>query len=145
MTAGRELEGEEAGAAAGIERVEHASAREDEIEDAIPGGALRRRADAVAKVVVEARRPPIPVGGDLLLDDLSSVGRHTMSLEKMVGRDGIEPPTPGFSDLSYGDDGVGKVASVLPPSPPTGIITWLDLRTWSGVLLFVKLKFPSWP
>jgi len=71
MTAGRELEGEEAGAAARIERVEYASASEDEIEDAVPGGALGGRADAVAKVVVEAWRPPIPMGRDLLLDDVS--------------------------------------------------------------------------
>ena len=44
MTAGRELEGEEAGAAARI----------------------------------EAWRPPIPMGRDLLLDDVRSGGRHTM-------------------------------------------------------------------
>src|SRR6266496_3416422 len=48
MAAGRELEGEEAGAAAGIERLERTSAPEDEVEDAVPGGALGGRADAVA-------------------------------------------------------------------------------------------------
>ncbi len=58
--------------------MEDASAREDEIEDAVPGGPLGGRADAVAKVVVEAWRPPIPMGRDLLLDDVRSVGRHTM-------------------------------------------------------------------
>jgi len=42
MTAGRELEGEEPGAAAGVERVQLASAAEDEVEDAVPRGALRR-------------------------------------------------------------------------------------------------------
>src|SRR5207247_6401567 len=71
MAAGRELEGEEAGAAAGIERLERTSAHEDEVEDAVPGGALGGRADAVAEVLVEVRRPPLPVGGDLSLDDVS--------------------------------------------------------------------------
>ena len=68
MPAGRQLEAEKAGAAAGIERVERAPPREDEIEDAVPGCALRGRANAVAEVLVEVRCPPIPVGGDLLLD-----------------------------------------------------------------------------
>ena len=58
MTAGRELEGEETGAAAGVERVERAAPPEDEIEDAVPGGALGRGADTVAEILVEvaARR-----------------------------------------------------------------------------------------
>jgi len=74
VAAGRELEREEPGAAAGIERVERPAAGEDQIEDAVPRGALVARADAVAEVVVEGRRPPIPVGGDLLLDDVSQAG-----------------------------------------------------------------------
>src|SRR5207302_1144732 len=71
MPAGRELEGEEPRAAAGVERVERASGGKDQIEDTIPGGALGGRADAVAKVLVEVRRAPIPVGGDPLLDGVS--------------------------------------------------------------------------
>jgi hypothetical protein len=68
MAPGRQLEAEKAGAAAGIERIELAAPRQDEIEDAVPGSALRGSADAVAEVLVEVRCPPIPVGGDLLLD-----------------------------------------------------------------------------
>src|SRR5437870_9448322 len=68
MPTGRELEAEESGAATGVERLELAAAGQHQIEDAIPRGALGRRADAVAEVLVEVRRPPVPVGGDLLLD-----------------------------------------------------------------------------
>ena len=78
MPAGRQLEAEEAGATAGVECVEPGSAREDQIEDAVPGGALSGGADAVAEVLVEVRCPPIPMGRDLLLDDVRSAGRHTM-------------------------------------------------------------------
>src|SRR5207302_926390 len=53
MTAGHELEGQEAGAAAGVERVERRSAGEDEVEDTVPGGTLGGGADAVAEVLVE--------------------------------------------------------------------------------------------
>ncbi len=74
MTPGRELEGEKPGAAADVERVEGAAAGEHEIEDAIPRSPLGGRADAVAEVLVEARGAPIPVGGDLLLDDVSQAG-----------------------------------------------------------------------
>ena len=77
MTAGRELEAQKAGAAAGVERVERTAPREHEIEDAIPGGALGGRADAVAKAVVEPRRPPAPMGGDLLFDEISLARTHT--------------------------------------------------------------------
>ena len=76
MTTGRELEGEKPGAAADVERVERASVCEDEGEDAIPRGPLGRRADAVAEIFVEARGPTIPVGGDLLLDDVSQAAAH---------------------------------------------------------------------
>jgi hypothetical protein len=34
----------------------------------------------VTKVLVEVRRPPIPMSGDLLLNDVSVAGRHTMCL-----------------------------------------------------------------
>src|SRR2546422_1952765 len=71
VPAARELEGEEPRAAARVERVERTSGGKDQIEDTIPGGALGGRADAVAKVLVEVRRPPIPGDGDLLLDDVS--------------------------------------------------------------------------
>ena len=71
MTAGRQLEGEKPRAAAGVERVDAGAGGKDKIEDAIPGRALGRRADAVAEVLVEVRRPPIPVGGDLPLDHVS--------------------------------------------------------------------------
>jgi hypothetical protein len=80
MAAGRELEGEEAGSAPGVERVERAPAGEDEIENSVPGGALGGGADAVAEILVEVRRPPIPVGRDLLLDDVSLAGGHAMTL-----------------------------------------------------------------
>src|ERR1700751_3154659 len=80
VTARGKLEREEAGAAADIERVERASCREHEIEDAIPGGALGGRADAVAEVLVELRRSPLPVGGDLLLDLVVWFGAHAISL-----------------------------------------------------------------
>jgi hypothetical protein len=76
MTTRRELEGEKAGAAANVERVERAPVREDESEDAIPRGPLGRRADAVAEILVEARGPTIPVGGDLLLDGVSQAAAH---------------------------------------------------------------------
>src|SRR5262249_5120092 len=58
-------------AAPGVERVDAGPRGKDEIEDAVPGRALGGRADAVAEVLVEVPRPPIPVGGDLSLDDVS--------------------------------------------------------------------------
>src|SRR5262249_6107357 len=76
MAPGLELEGQEAGAAPGVERVEGAPSGEDEIEDAVPRRALAGRLDAVAKVLVEVRRPPAPMGGDLALDRVSRTGRH---------------------------------------------------------------------
>jgi hypothetical protein len=33
---------------------------------------------------------------------LAAAGVSSAGVEKMVGRDGIEPPTPGFSDLEMG-------------------------------------------
>ena len=73
MPARGQLEGEKAGAAAGVQRVQRGAAAQHEVEDAVPGGALVGRADAVAEVLVEGRRPPVPVRRDLLLDD----GRST--------------------------------------------------------------------
>ena len=70
MTASRELEGEKAGAAAGVERVERASAGQNKLEDAVPGRALRWSADAVAEVLIEVRRPSIPMGRDLSPDEV---------------------------------------------------------------------------
>ena len=67
VPAGSEFDAEEPGAAAEIERIEHAPARQDQAEDAVPRGALGRGADAVAEILVEMRRPPIPMRGDLLL------------------------------------------------------------------------------
>src|SRR5215831_17726122 len=76
MAATGKFKREESGAATRIERVEDAAGREDEIEDAVPGGALGRRADAMAEVFVEVRRSPLPVSGDLLLDDVMLIGGH---------------------------------------------------------------------
>src|SRR5256885_14797146 len=56
MAARRELEDEKAGAAADVERVELAAGGNHEVEDAIPRGALGRRADAVAEICVESGR-----------------------------------------------------------------------------------------
>src|SRR2546422_6635993 len=92
MTASRELKGEEAGAAAGVERVGSASGGKDEIEDTIPGGALGGRADAVAEVLVEVRCPPIPVGGDLLLDDVS---HYTFSMTSICTPSGASRKARG--------------------------------------------------
>src|SRR5262249_59538318 len=74
MAARRELEGEKAGAAADVERVELSARGDDEVEDAIPRGALALCANAVAEVCIEPGRPPVPVGRDLLLDDVGLTG-----------------------------------------------------------------------
>ena len=68
MPARGELEAEKPGAAAEIERVERAVRRQHQAENAVPRGALGRGADAVAEILVEMRRPPVPMGGDLLFD-----------------------------------------------------------------------------
>src|SRR5262249_34986262 len=65
-----ELEAQEAGAAADVERVERTTAGEDEVQDAIPGGAFGGRADAVTEVLVESRSAAVPVRRDLLLDGI---------------------------------------------------------------------------
>src|SRR5262249_38338133 len=65
MTARCQLEAEKPCAAAPIERVERATLRQHKIEDAVPSGALAWRANAVPEILVEIRRPPAPMGGDL--------------------------------------------------------------------------------
>ena len=68
VPARRELQTEKTGAGAHVERVQCALRPQDEPEDAIPRRVLGRRADAVAEILVEMRRPPVPMGGDLLFD-----------------------------------------------------------------------------
>ena len=70
---GRQLKAQKARAAARIERVERAVSRQDEIEDAVPGGALGGGADAVAKAGVKPGRAPAPMGGDLRFDQIGPV------------------------------------------------------------------------
>src|SRR5439155_24410129 len=98
MAPAGELEGEKAGAAPGVERVEPAAGRKNEIEDAIPRGALGRRADAVAEVFVESGRPPVPVRGDLLLDDVRwaglAGGAHEFTPSRSL-RSALHPAPPG--------------------------------------------------
>src|SRR5262249_56864854 len=69
MTARGEFQAEKAGAAAGIKRIECTAPAEDEIEDAVPGGALGRGADAVTEAFIKTGRPPTPMRGDVLLDE----------------------------------------------------------------------------
>ena len=66
MAAGRKLEAQKPGAAARVEHIEPAPPSQNEIENAVPRGTLRGRADAMSEILVEMRRPPAPVGGDLL-------------------------------------------------------------------------------
>src|SRR5262249_15754840 len=86
MPTSRQLEAEEAGAAAGVEHAEPASSGKNEIEDAIPRGALGGRADAVTEILVEVRRPPIPVGGDLSLDVRPTKRGHGIMIESFPPR-----------------------------------------------------------
>ena len=70
VPARRQFERQKPGAAADIERVERAAPgtrRDHEIENAVPGGALGGAADAVAEILVEMRRAPVPMRRDLLL------------------------------------------------------------------------------
>src|SRR5262249_35839601 len=78
-----ELEAQEAGAAADVERVERTTAGEDEVQDAIPGGAFGGRADAVTEVLVESRSAAVPVRRDLLLDGIDH--RRLYSALTIVG------------------------------------------------------------
>ena len=43
-----------------------AATGQNEIKNAVPRGALRGGADAVSEILVEIRRPPAPMRGDLL-------------------------------------------------------------------------------
>src|SRR6266851_313696 len=135
MPAARELEGEESGAAAGVERVEPASGGKDQIEDTIPGGALGGRADAVAKVLVEVRRPPIPVGGDLLLDDVS---HYTFSYARLSHL--------GGGRLAY-TVSPSTCTSYVGTSAATGPLSGLPVRTsncakWSGHSMMCPSSVP---
>jgi hypothetical protein len=76
VSAHRQFEAEEAGAAAGVERVERPPGRRHQIEDAVPRGALGWAADAVAKILVEMRRPPVPMGGNLLFHWIARKRAH---------------------------------------------------------------------
>jgi hypothetical protein len=68
MTARRQFEAQKAGAAADIERLQPAMPAVHQSHDPVPGGTLGGGGDAVAEILVEMRRAPIPMGGDLLLD-----------------------------------------------------------------------------
>src|SRR5712692_4009685 len=68
VSALRQLKCQEAGSAAGVERVEGLPAGEQQVEHAVPGRPLAGSANAVAEVAVEAWCSPVPVGGDLALD-----------------------------------------------------------------------------
>src|SRR5215469_4859377 len=76
MAASHELEAEEPGAATDIEDIERAPLRHREVEDTVPGGALSRGADAMSEILVEMRRPTIPVRGDLLFYDIGLDDAH---------------------------------------------------------------------
>jgi hypothetical protein len=52
----------------------------DEIEDAVPGGALRRCRDAVTEPGVEPGCPPVPMRCDLLLDEIALDRGHARLL-----------------------------------------------------------------
>src|SRR5215470_11236215 len=73
MTTSRELKGEEPCTTADVEHVERAPCRENKLKDALPGGPLGGSADTVAKVLIEVRRAPIPMGRHLSLDDISGL------------------------------------------------------------------------
>ena len=68
MATGCEFEAQKAGAAADVERLERTGGREDQIENTVLGSALGRGADAMAEILVEVRRPSVPMSGDLLFD-----------------------------------------------------------------------------
>ena len=78
MPTRRELQSEEASSTARVERMQRPSPSEDEIENAIPGGALGRRANTVAEVLIEVGCPAVPMGRDPLLAVVSSFGGHTL-------------------------------------------------------------------
>jgi hypothetical protein len=73
MTASRELEGEESCTAAGVEHVERAPLRQDDVEYTLPGGTFGGSPDGVAEVLIEVRRASIPMGRDLSLDDVNGL------------------------------------------------------------------------
>ena len=50
-----------------VDGVEGAPAGQHEAENTAPGGPFRGCADTMPEILVEMRRPPSPMGGDLLL------------------------------------------------------------------------------
>src|SRR5262245_48879107 len=70
MTTSRELEGQEPCTTANVEHVERPTSREDQLEDTLPCGSLGGSANAVAEILIEVRRAPIPMGRDLSFDDI---------------------------------------------------------------------------
>src|SRR5262249_32297080 len=63
----RELQAQKPGTAACIQHVERTAPGQHEIENPVPGSALRRGADTVPEILVKMCRPPAPMGGNLLL------------------------------------------------------------------------------
>jgi hypothetical protein len=76
MSAGSQFNAKKAGATADIERVESADCREHHIENAVPGGALGRGAYAMAEILIEMRRPLVPMSRDQLFDGVGLCGGH---------------------------------------------------------------------
>src|SRR5215469_16201667 len=76
MAASCQLEAEEPSAATYIEDIERAPLLHREVEDTVPGGALSRGTDAVSEILVEMRRPTIPVRDDLLFYDIGLDDAH---------------------------------------------------------------------
>src|SRR5689334_1049924 len=70
----RQFQAQKAAAAADNEPVERRAAAVYHRHDPVPGGTLPRSGAAVPKILVEMRRPPVPMRGDPLLYDI--VGRH---------------------------------------------------------------------
>jgi hypothetical protein len=69
------------------------SPSEDEIENAIPGDALGRRANTVAEVLIEVGGPVVPMGRDPLLDVVNSFGGHALlpHVDSMTWSAGFAP------------------------------------------------------
>ena len=70
VTARRQFQRQKPGAAADIERLKAVAAAYRQREHAVPRRALFVAADAMAEIRVEIGRPPAPMRGDILLDDI---------------------------------------------------------------------------